>query len=596
MSNSSNKIRQTVLCALFISALTAKAQFRSYEIYQPQVTRGFIVDTSQNELKYNHCTSIQRYRGRFYCFWNANTVYKEGEPGQLLYMATSLDGMNWSEPVNWTPDNGRKQWQPCTINIDDESLWVFWQETGGPFWFSKLTDPEGAWTHRMIFTKTMMPDGLEYNPAATQDPLRLSNGRICQTVTWVQISGGPNKFSGIVYTNNGGQSFNMDTSSFVWDPIDGTKSFESMLVEQYDGNIRMFIRNLDRTSQQDELFMTSLGDENAENFYSPAQFSKTRTVSSRCWVKTIGQRKIMLLNDSANGTPELAGHDRKNIAMFFSRSGMDDFAAGVPVVDYEPELAYPQAVEHDNKLYFTYSHENSKNIRWGIVDPLPADDKYYIFPRGTDRRLTDHDDGPVEVRVEKFNLNGDSMLRFYGNASAGVDIDICEPQNDVLKIRLPVFLESTPADKRMRLLCVGDGEVQLGYDAATPYRYQVLIDDTWYDAGAFDPAKWNDILLIISSNGVATQNMGSALYHPAPSGFNGRVYIGDGYPEEFLDETSRFIVNIERFGSLVEAASESGFCGDNEHPIISPDLNYDCIIDLYDFSIMAKSWLKDADK
>ena len=76
-----------------------------------------------------------------------------------------------------------------------------------------------------------------------------------------------------------------------------------------------------------------------------------------------------------------------------------------------------------NKLYFTYSHENSKNIRWGIVDPLPDPAKHYIFPRGNDRLLTDHDVNEIETRVEKFESNGSQMLRFYGNGSAGVGVE-----------------------------------------------------------------------------------------------------------------------------------------------------------------------------
>lgn len=568
-------------------------EMRSYEVYQPTVTKTFVVDPATSPLQYNHDSSIEYYRGKFYCAWNANTIKWEGRDGQLNYISTSTDGLNWSDPVAFLSVGNDIQWQPNLFNYQNDSqLWCVWTERSGKIWFSVLEDPAGSWFSRLVGGPVNI-GGTSYNPFATQEALVLDSGRVIFPMTFSEQGKDfweSKKYCGHFYTDSGGMYWGYDPTTLVANPISETDIWESMLVEQYDGKVRFFARNLDKFAQQDQTFITALGDSNGLNF-SAGSFSSIRTVSSRMWVTTAGSRRLMIQHDSAIGDFVT---DRINAALFVSRSGMDDFAAGVPIIDDEPAVAYPQAVIHDDKLYVCYSQGDvPRGIKVAVVDPVPADNVYYIHPRSENRALTDNDPAQIEARVETFQKsNGRTMLRFYGNGSAGLDIDVVEPEKDSLTLLLPVFIESHSSSSPLKLLCIGDGQVVLGYDNTSPDRYEIMIDGTWHDAGPFVKNKWNFIRVTVSAGAVSTENRNEQLTHAGPGGFNGRVYIGDGYPEYFLDNMSRFIVDVGSLRSAVNDGGVNGVCGDGQHQFPLGDINYDCKVDLKDFGIFGLTWME----
>ena len=65
--------------------------WRHYEVYEPQVESGYIYNGAEGRFKYNHCATIAWFEDRWFAFWNANTVSREGEPAQRVVVATSRD-------------------------------------------------------------------------------------------------------------------------------------------------------------------------------------------------------------------------------------------------------------------------------------------------------------------------------------------------------------------------------------------------------------------------------------------------------------------------------------------------------------------------
>jgi hypothetical protein len=243
-------------------------------------------------------------------------------------------------------------------------------------------------------------------------------------------------------------------------------------------------------------------------------------------------------------------------------------------------------------MYISYTHAND-HIKCAIVDPIPDPNTYYLFPRSDkNRSLTNKDPAQIQCRVEAIHAGGQDRLRFYGNGSAGVDMDIVDPCFDTITIVIPIFLESIAPDTILRILSVGDGQIQLGLNSQAPNRFHICIDNTWRDAGPFNPAVWNTIVITINKTAIVTYNQSDYAVHPPASAFSGRVYLGDGYPSDFLDENSRFQIDVQRFTTRVTPTTPAGACGDPNHLFPPQDLNYDCRCDYDDFNQLVEYWLK----
>lgn len=542
---------------------------RHYSVYRPEITDHVMIGFNQNGLKYRHVAAIERFKGRFYAVCNANTVTGEAQPGQRCVLVESQDGQTWSDPVNVTPSTSGEgkykdanvQWQGGLFNWNDQELWFFWcEEPNAILHLSVLKDPGGEWLDRVIQTG-YLHDGVEFAPFACNNPIQLSNGRIMlpiivqdisayhsgeKPLSWKQIR----KYSVALVSDDDGTTWQVEKGTLIADPPADPNGgpfvgvWEPMYVLQADGRVRTFSRT------SGNRLLTAVGDAEGKTM-GPWSVSSIRTLQSRHWVGQAGARRIMVHHDDYR--KEVNWRDRHNLALFFSRSGADDFAAGNSVVGRDVQVQYPQSLVFDDKLYVAYTYEAGYQLRCAIVDPLPAEDEYYIFPRGDRRGIFAEELAYPQTNVEYIDAgNGREWVRMCGNAAAGVDMDAVDPQTDTLTMSFPLFLENWEWRKMIRFASVGDGQVMLGWSSEKPDALQVCIDGKWQVAGPFSAETWKTVSLSINRERIQVGVDGEVQTFPPASGFSGRVYLGDGYPSEKLYVQCRYLVDVSELQTRVK--------------------------------------------
>ena len=393
--------------------LQAAGPWRTYEVYQPTIHRVFVNDTSAQPLKYNHDSSIAWFGDRWFCLWNANQPPAEGKPGQLNYQSTSLDGVTWSAPVACftdpactetpVPCPGGTQWQPNLLAVGEE-LWAVWsQNSRDQFtgtYLSRLTSPDGSWrSTRMLFEDAdprPLIDGRRWRIFATQDPVRLASGRVLAPVT-ISDDGGPaadapegidswwakEKRNSVLWTDDQGATWHCSPGTIQ--PGRSWAQWEPTVWQVPDGRVLMVARNNDFRGRQDEgprpaeMLLQSVSTDQGES-WTPHESVPLQTVASRMHVLPLdGDRYVMVHNDWPAGK---FVSDRQNLALFFTRGPGFDFVAGPGLTDLEPIVAYPQMAVHDGRMLISYSQGASyRSIKVVSIEPLPAPDRYYLFPR-----------------------------------------------------------------------------------------------------------------------------------------------------------------------------------------------------------------------
>ena len=407
------------LLLLTASPLAADdAAWRSYAVYQPTVEHAFVCDAMAQPLRYNHDSSAAWFGGRWFCVWNANAIPEEGAPGQLNYVSTSPDGLVWSAPraafsdsnlcVNPAPCPKGTQWQPNLIVVKDQ-LWAVWSQNSkdehNGCYLSVLSAPDGKWSNRLLKWEGRADpviDGKPFRLFPTQNPTRLSTGRILAPVTMMgPVSASApagksgwqwlEKRNSVIYTDDGGATWQVSPGTVL--PGLDWRQWEPTVFEQPDGSVMMFARNnmipsLENATILPAETLTRSVSHDGGATWSPQTFVPLQTVVSRMHVERQGatfrpsatDRFLMIHNDWPVGT---FGSDRRNLALFVNRGGGMDFAAGVGLTDAEREVAYPQMAQHGDSLLISYSQgpcalRNIKSVR---VSPLPDPNRFYLYPR-----------------------------------------------------------------------------------------------------------------------------------------------------------------------------------------------------------------------
>ena len=417
--------------ALFCSPLRAQtsAGWRSYEVYQPNIERGYVIESRLDGLAYNHCPTVMWFRDRWICAWNGNEVPVEGRPGLQIWMSTSRDGITWSPPFAPFSNAARCtapfrhpkacQWQPEFILVDGQ-LWCFFCETSKNqdergCYFARLGDPDGKWSiRRLMFngSATLEMDGHRFDMIfPSQNPVQLRSGRILAPVV---LAGGrspdaPEKATGfwaayrrasVLYSDDLGKTWIASPGCTV--PGRTFCPWEPTVWEQSDGSVAMVFRNNSHSSFLDEMprpsqFLIGSHSRDEGATWTTPEYVPLETVCSRMYVAPLDGKGIwnpVVRGDDYTGRLHLMFHndvpgskdwteDRRNLAMYFRRGDGFEFTAGPGFVGTEPAAVYPQHCIHEGALLVTYnqSYAQKRSIRYARITPLPDLEKRYLLPR-----------------------------------------------------------------------------------------------------------------------------------------------------------------------------------------------------------------------
>jgi hypothetical protein len=444
-----------VACALLYGFLAlsnsppaaASDDWRSYEVYQPTITRHAVIDGRSHTHKYNHCSTIAWFQDRWFCTWGSHLPQIEHAPGQRIVFSTSPDGRTWS-PIEQLfsnaehcensvayPEGKGHQWQPNLGVIDDE-LWVLWNQGGSGrdvlqddgtrtedlrgLYFSRLKEVGGKWVNRRVeWDGQIWPtvDGRQYYVNTTQNLYRLRSGRVLAPVTlravkrraadasknvaeWWAVE----KRNSVIYTDDLGKTWHLSpgcvTPGFTW------IQWEPTVWEQSDGSVMMFSRNNTNRNlghgnpTSGQFLLRSISRDQGET-WAPQQYVPLESVCSRMHVAPLdgrgvwnaagpgddfaGRRYVMVHNDAPGGEYSWADA-RTNLALFFTRGSGFDFVAGNGFSAHQPRSCYPQMWRRGDTLAVSYttSLRDARSICVALVSPLPEADRYYLFPRMND--------------------------------------------------------------------------------------------------------------------------------------------------------------------------------------------------------------------
>jgi len=432
---------------LHLSPTTGAGPWRTYEVYQPTITRHAVIDARTHEHKYNHCPTIAWFQDRWICLWGSHVPEIEHAPGQRMVFSTSRDGRTWSpierlfsnakyceNPVLY-PEGRGHQWQP-NLGVIDGELWALWNHGGsvhdfrGPkgerrkdlrgLYFSRLKRSDGKWINRRLkWDGQTWPTvaGKRWCLASMQNLYRLRSGRVIATVTLHAMRGraadapeevtswwGREKRNSVIYTDDLGKTWHLSpgcqTPGFSW------VQWEPTVWEQPDGSVMMFARNNSNwamghpkpTSAQ--FLLWSLSRDRGAT-WSPHRYVPMESICSRMHVAPLdgrgvwapaganddftGRRYVMVHNDAPGGQYAW-GRARSNLALFFTRGRGFDFVAGNNFSAHQPRVCYPQMWRRGDTLAVSYttSDPDARSIYCALVSPLPQPDRYYLFPRFND--------------------------------------------------------------------------------------------------------------------------------------------------------------------------------------------------------------------
>ncbi len=583
-----------ILAVVFQDSLGGTKR-RNYELYNPKVSQHIIYRGAENgkSLAYNHCASLAWFNGKFYAIWNGNRrTSTEGKPGQELAMSTSTDFLNWSLPIRITDpaysenpfiDYEGIDWQPNLMNYKGKELWCLWFRASGKYeyygtYFSKLSKRNGAkWVHKKI---CRLSDLYGEKPTmwVGQNPYLCKSGRVIVPGIWAGGTFLPApegrirkpKWVGAIYTDDEGVSW--ETANVVNVPENPAASWEAMVHEQNDGKLRMLFRNIELACPPGptERMLTSegIGSKKGEPllFDYDGQYSRIETAHDRHSVIRLSENRWCMFRHDLY-SPSKNYITRQNGALYFSRTGKDDFVASRA---FKPTFldsktgtcSYPQGIEHEGKIYAAYTVGDPypafqpRSIEGAVVDPAPDPDKYYIWPRdkdyliiGGDRSIRMNKDY-VYTRPSLKKADGREVIEFKDRGTAGVEIDECVfSKGESLKFSFDIKVTKLQSRGNNVFCSLGDRvPIRIGICGENGNVLSVQARDGWEEAGEFELNQWHSLEIIFGYRAfsVKIDSHAEKIFMNPVFNPNMRLYFGDGYEiDEILsNKYSHYYVDI----------------------------------------------------
>ena len=610
MPRTASSVGALSILLLMASIACAGAPVRRYELYEPAITRHtvYLGHSRPGGYPYNHCASIAFFDGRFHAAWNANHNPKEGQPGQQLLWATSEDGKVWSAPLAFADEAAVKplndpegrQWQPNLINYLDRELWCLWYLSAGRkgmtgTYCSVLGRGRGAkWVTRRIFRDTPFDaagdgrgriDPVTGTGFPSQNPVLLPSGRVIVPITIANNGyAGPFKprWNLVAYTDDGGKTWS--GSNLISMAQDFSAQWEPHAFQQADGRLRVFMKNRTRLATPAiQRVLTTVGAGAAKGepirFDGTPKWSAMETVSSRLHVIPLASGRFVMLHHDVFSR-QRANETRLNLALFFSRTGEDDFVAGPGFTAPRAIGMYPQGIERNGKLHIVYStltprvaDHVPRHIECAIVDPVPAADGFYLWPRDKDvveiKRPRDKNRKllPYWVRTNKdytysrpraVESDQREAILFEDRASAGVEIDAVHfAAGQSLRLRFDVKITKVQQVGNLVLCSFGDTvPIRIAMPSNRPGALYAYGADQWVKVGAVGLDEWTSLDIAFGRDEFRVKVGGQ----PAVTAANPmtktsrRLYLGDGYEVDYCESNrgSQFLIDARSLCTQLE--------------------------------------------
>ncbi len=588
------------------------AKISRYSLYRPDISHHIIHEAKidNGHYGYNHDVSLEWFDGKFYAAWNAHgKTHLEGDAGQVNVLSTSNDFTNWSRPVEFLSKESENpvycpdgvMWQPNLLNYYGRKLMCFWSlchpiEKSAPLegsgTYMSVLDPLNGhrWVNHKIVDRYTI-NGRNTIGFPSQNPFLCRSGRILVPVTFIDSSEqsgdetGNYHYNVCIYSDDGGQSW--EFSNPISQIDDRFAQWEPFFFEQADGKLRAFMRNFTTGTPPGncwQLTCSGTGSEKGQKveFEPEPRILSSKTRHTRCQVFRAGNGRFCLLHHDLflhhgvgqwGWNPHRDYHSRLNIALFFSRTGRDDFVASVPISRRNVVSTYPQGIEYDGKIYAAYTTgagDECRSIEGVCVSPAPTDDKYYIWPREKDdvkMKVEYHEDGRRVVTranpderagsVEIIECDGKTGLFFKDEVSAGVDIPALDfEKSEKLGVRFRVKVLNLCEKGKLVFCTFGDRTpIRIALPANrrdTLYAYGLK---QWQPVGKFTGEDWEQIEAVFGRTDFSVA-VGSGrkvrLDNPVTAP-NPRLYLGDGFYSDYLPNNigSEFVIDMASIETIV---------------------------------------------
>ncbi len=565
----------------------------SYQLFEPQVDE-FIIYRGQlkdGEYGYNHDVSVEWFDGKFYAVWNAHpSSVIEGDPGQVNVLATSPDFREWSHPVPFLHDDAYAEnpvfnpdivaWQPNLLNMGDE-LWCTWcychpvaksrpcKDSGT--YLSILRKGATRWVTSRIVDRLEIA-GRSAVGFPTQNPFRCASGRVLAPMVFGHSERQKlrdetdekknDMWDVCAYTDDDGKTWHFSNPMSRVDDHFG--QWEPFFYEQADGTLRGVMRNFSGGDLMPctQWLMTTTGTGAAKGeplrFDPDLQYAGIETGRARPQIFRLpGKRYALLMNDTYN----LRG-SRMNLSVFFSRSGENDFVAGVPFSPHELYSTYPQGVEHDGKIYVAYTATENNHRQWtirGAIIETPHPDVRYLWPRSKrieewkwnpskrmrERELEITHVEPVGVRIEGQR----NALVFKHRASCGVELDKADWAQGGIEVGFAFRMDALQEIGNLILMSFGDvNPIRIGMPSNRPNALYAWGRSGWLRVADCGMKEWHRLKVRIHADHyhVALDDAAAIRVEGPQVAPNARLYLGDGYECDYSPSNlgSEFVVDV----------------------------------------------------
>ncbi len=314
------------------------------EIDYPEDIKHHIIYPRVKPWTWYHGTSIEFHKGKLYASWAANDK-SENQPGEVVLVSESSDsGKTWSEAKVLAPGDGKGGTEYSnshgTLLSHDGKLWGFFQHWAGG-WDNPLAteafllnEETGEWESQGVVARQGWP---------LDRPKKTADGN------WVMGVSGFKMWRPGAMVSDGDNLLKWDTVAI---PTEGEMRFpETSLI--VDGNN---VWSISRWGSDSPMVSTSSDGGRtwamAQRGNLPMAGSKpdSGTLSTGQWFIVINMkdRDALII---AVGKPGEHGVSK----LYKVRYGSPPMEFGYDGPSHPGEYAYPYSVEHDGKLYVTYS-------------------------------------------------------------------------------------------------------------------------------------------------------------------------------------------------------------------------------------------------